>query len=319
MYRDRLIRAYLGASRLDRKPNPFTRFDPDDNIPIYSLKWRQLDVDSLKNPMDFINKLKNPSDPVSAYLKEKLSDQVKHDVDAFDGKTDPTEKLKKSLISELNHLIKTERLYDELPLKDKLLKPESPKIIEQPFHSTDDPISLNRRLLEEAYPDEIASRQPHKPMPVINIALNLVVDEKLAWQQRKASSFTVTPFHAGNYDLGYRKSEEYGQGRNKRPISLGTALAISGAAVSPNMGYHSSPVVAFLLTLFNVRLGWWLGNPGSKTYKRDSPVWSVRPLLAEAFGWTRVGSIRVPFRRGPLRESGTVRNGAATVSCDRCE
>jgi hypothetical protein len=34
MYRDRLIRAYLGASRKyqDRKPNWFTGFDPNDNL-----------------------------------------------------------------------------------------------------------------------------------------------------------------------------------------------------------------------------------------------------------------------------------------------
>jgi hypothetical protein len=46
-----------------------------------------------------------------------------------------------------------------------------------------------------------------------------------------------------------------------RGITLGTAVAISGAAASPNMGYHSSPGAAFLMTLFNVRLGAWLPNP----------------------------------------------------------
>ena len=45
-------------------------------------------------------------------------------------------------------------------------------------------------------------------------------------------------------------------------ISLGSAITISGAAASPNMGYHSSPFVTFILTLLNVRLGAWLGNPG---------------------------------------------------------
>ena len=28
------------------------------------------------------------------------------------------------------------------------------------------------------------------------------------------------------------------------------------------MGYHSSALVTFILTLLNVRLGAWLGNPG---------------------------------------------------------
>ena len=72
-------------------------------------------------------------------------------------------------------------------------------------------------------------------------------------------------------------------------MSLGTAMAISGAAVSPNMGYHSSPSIALLLTLFNVRLGWWLGNPGEKgqtTYEKDGPLRSAAALFDEAFGKT---------------------------------
>src|ERR1043166_673256 len=55
------------------------------------------------------------------------------------------------------------------------------------------------------------------------------------------------------------------------------------------MGYSSSPLTALLLTLFNVRLGWWLGNPGiagSDTYQREEPKFSLRPLLSEALGLT---------------------------------
>jgi len=45
---------------------------------------------------------------------------------------------------------------------------------------------------------------------------------------------------------------------------IGTTIAISGAAVSPYTGDHTSSPMAFLLmTVFNARLGWWLGNPRS--------------------------------------------------------
>src|SRR5262249_43259918 len=104
---------------------------------------------------------------------------------------------------------------------------------------------------------------------LVNIGLHGVSHEKPAWPERKAEPFTVTPLHSGSSVLGYRPSRDYGGG-----ITLGTAVAISGAAASPNMGYHSSPTLAFLLTLFNVRLGWWLGNPGSsgeKRYRLDGP------------------------------------------------
>src|SRR5262249_42662362 len=37
MYRMRLIRAYLGASNTKRMPNPFTGFDPEDNLEMSAL------------------------------------------------------------------------------------------------------------------------------------------------------------------------------------------------------------------------------------------------------------------------------------------
>ena len=43
------------------------------------------------------------------------------------------------------------------------------------------------------------------------------------------------------------------------------------------------------MTLFNVRLGWWLGNPGSPgktTWRRGGPRYAVGPLFSEALGNT---------------------------------
>ena len=63
----------------------------------------------------------------------------------------------------------------------------------------------------------------------------------------------------------------------------------SGAAVNSNWGYHSSPVVTFLLALFNARLGWWLGNPskaGDATYQRWFPRSGILTMFYEAFGLT---------------------------------
>jgi hypothetical protein len=124
---------------------------------------------------------------------------------------------------------------------------------------------------------------------VVNIALNVVSTKRLAWQERKAESFVVTPRHCGSAYLGFRPSNEYGEPKGRGGISLGTAMAISGAAASPNMGYHSSPSVTLLLALFNVRLGWWLGNPGKagdQSYQSDGPKWAAKPLFMESFGQT---------------------------------
>lgn len=178
-YRNRLIRAYLGASNQKRTPQPFTGFDPGDDVPLSSLS--------------------------------------------------PT------------------RGYDG-------------------------------------------------PYPIHNATLNLVAGKELAWQERKGASWVFTPLASG-FDVyagesdgkldrhGYRPTDGYRQ--TEEGVTLGTAMAISGAAASPNMGEGSSPAMAFLLTVFNVRLGWWLGNPRHRrTWFRMGPHVGIFALLSELFGHT---------------------------------
>lgn len=124
------------------------------------------------------------------------------------------------------------------------------------------------------------------PFHLVNMTLNIVSTKKLAWQERRAEPFTVSPLHSGSSCKAYRPSFNYG---DQLGISLGTAMAISGAAASPNMGYHSSSGVSFLMALFNVRLGWWLGNPGMEgdmTYSCDGPRTALVPFVQEMFGLT---------------------------------
>jgi len=130
--------------------------------------------------------------------------------------------------------------------------------------------------------------QGQRLLQVVNIALNLVLpsNKRLAWQQRKASSFTASPLHCGADGVGYVPSKDYG---GVDGLTLGRAFTISGAAASPNMGYHSSGLVTLVMTLFNVRLGWWLPNPGGGTaadLKRSEPRGSFAALMDEAFGRT---------------------------------
>jgi uncharacterized membrane protein YhdT len=122
-----------------------------------------------------------------------------------------------------------------------------------------------------------------KPFHVINMTLNLISGERLAWQQRRAAAFTASPLHCGSDILGYRPSGEYG---GENGISLGTALAISGAAASPNMGYYSSPTITFIMTLFNARLGSWFGNPRRKSWRDSGPHSAFDSIIREALGRT---------------------------------
>lgn len=135
------------------------------------------------------------------------------------------------------------------------------------------------------------------PYPIINTALNLVGGKDLAWQERKAASFVFTPKYCGYdvdravltkstdgvYDDAYVPTERFYQ-PGSGPM-LGMAMAISGAAANPNMGRASTPALAFLMTVFNVRLGWWVGNPRSAPSPKATSPWLGLPYTAlELFG-----------------------------------
>ncbi len=158
----------------------------------------------------------------------------------------------------------------------------------------DDNIQLHKLWPRSSAAPAGAPAPRRRLLHVVNMALNLVHGERLAWQERKAHTFTASALHAGSLLVGYRRTRAGAGGPHDHyggteGMSLGTAITISGAAASPNMGYHSSPLVTFLLTLFNVRLGSWLGNPGVRgdhTFYLASPRVAVRPIVAEAFGLT---------------------------------
>lgn len=117
-----------------------------------------------------------------------------------------------------------------------------------------------------------------RPLHLLNSAINLSHTNELAWQDRKASSFTFSPVACGySYQYGNRTRGGYCDTRSYMGGAyLGTAMAASGAAASPNMGYHTSPVTAFMLTVFNVRLGHWCPNP---LYRRSMAISQRSPTL----------------------------------------
>ncbi len=276
MYRNRLIRAYLGASRIqterERSFNPFTGFDNLDNPAMGDVRFDDVRL-------------------ARWMAREVFSTDTHAQLDAFHALTEPTSAQLQAMIAHL-----TQELSRSLTNKGLAKAAEQLRVgpacrakiaaLQQPETAAGkEAITwLTTLFLNKLYD------QSPRPLHLINIALNLVKGDNLAWQQRKAQSFTISALHSGSWNLGYRRSEEYGCNHYLgQPLSLGTALAISGAAASPNMGYHSSSAVTFLLALFNIRLGWWLGNPGragADTYRKASPNVSVGPLLSEAFGLT---------------------------------
>jgi patatin-like phospholipase len=348
LYRNRLIRAYLGASRYDRDPDHVTGFDPYDNIQIYKLRPELLWTSSFTNVGAFIEELRNamaaqPCIELSTKLVSLLQEttlEMLADVKTLDtviehltnAAADASRMpLAREVLARVNtHLPYAAKLMSRnAPIEkvvaaaEKELKKRRPILESSEIRGLIDTVvqdvnriliekdltgeavvpalraQSNRRLFDATYADWVIGmpapdgddqrRRLLAPAPlhVVNTALNLVSGDNLAWQQRQAESFTISPLHSGSAFVGYRDSREYGDRR--RGISLGTAVTISGAAASPNQGYHSSLALAFLLTMFNVRLGWWLGNPGpagDDTYGEENPSSTVDMLRREMLGDT---------------------------------
>jgi hypothetical protein len=295
-YRDRIVRAFLGASRLkgERSANPFTGFDPRDDLFMEELRPLLLRESDFKEPgglKHFVAELNRPPElrsPIAAFLRRQI-ERTEGDSRRYfkepPGSIDINPSFRAALFGDLNHILQVEVVP---PAEDVL----SPTAVSSPPSENEDAagvarIKENRRRLNAAFDDIKFPPPPSRLMHVVNMTLNLVGGERLAWQQRRAASFTATPLHSGSLFVGYRRTHDYG---GKNGIKLGTAVAASGAAASSNMGYFSPSVfVTFVLTFFNARLGWWLGNPGvhgADTFYRSHPQNALSPILDEAFGLT---------------------------------
>jgi hypothetical protein len=151
--------------------------------------------------------------------------------------------------------------------------------------------------------------QDGRPLPILNTSLNVVRGKELALQTRKARSFALTPSFGGftralpdkrEWQAAYAPTKKLASKLPgfKEGITIGTAMAISGAAASPNMGSYSDPALGFLMTLFDVRLGWWIGNPRGKGWENGSPRLGFACLLQELLGSTNDDSTYVYLSDG---------------------
>ena len=120
------------------------------------------------------------------------------------------------------------------------------------------------------------------PYHLVNTTLNLVGGRDLSSAQRTAASFVFTRQYCGSLRTGYRPTEGYMNGQ----LTVGAALAASGAAVSPNMGAQTPTAsLAMLLALLNVRLGFWVPTPNRVHWRQPQarlwPYYLLRDMLSQ--------------------------------------
>jgi Patatin-like phospholipase len=121
------------------------------------------------------------------------------------------------------------------------------------------------------------------PYHLINCALNVPASENPAMQGRLTDFFLFSPAFCGSPLTGYRPTLDWE--KLDTGLDLGTAMAISGAAAAPQMGTGTMRNFSFWLALFNVRLGYWVRNPGIDGCRGSPPGLSY--LLQEMFGWAK--------------------------------
>jgi hypothetical protein len=118
------------------------------------------------------------------------------------------------------------------------------------------------------------------PYHLVNAAVNLPSSENRVLRDRRADFFLFSKHWSGSAAVGFKKSEEWTSSGKK--MDLATAIAISGAAASPRMGLASYPTLSALMTLLNIRLGYWIKRPNGKV-SADAPGFFC--LLKEMTGF----------------------------------
>ncbi|MDF1738633.1 MAG: hypothetical protein P1U86_05700 [Verrucomicrobiales bacterium] len=127
------------------------------------------------------------------------------------------------------------------------------------------------------------------PYHLINAVINAEAGKNPELRGRNGDFFLFSRHYCGCPLTGYITTEKM---RAANPgIDLGTAMAISGAAASTNMGSKTLRRMRFLMTLFNVRLGYWMRRPGSDSWPAlidgPGPIYFIREMLGAVHERTR--------------------------------
>ncbi len=118
-------------------------------------------MDAIKDPGSLAVKLEDTRAPVSKFIASQLSEDIQWLLVGYDGASDPSPKLQKALLSDLNQLLQAGPLYDAQVFADIELSEETQTRIAQNPKSGEALIRLNRSLLAAAYPYELAQDAEH--------------------------------------------------------------------------------------------------------------------------------------------------------------
>ncbi len=118
--------------------------------------------EDIKDPGSLAVKLQDTRATVSKSITVQLSDKTQQLISEYDGINSPSPMLQKALLTDLNRLIQDASLYDAQSFSDIELSEQTQSLIAQEPQSGNALVRLNRALLADAYPYELASHSEHQ-------------------------------------------------------------------------------------------------------------------------------------------------------------
>ncbi|MCW9046611.1 MAG: patatin-like phospholipase family protein [Gammaproteobacteria bacterium] len=128
------------------------------------------------------------------------------------------------------------------------------------------------------------------PYHIINSNLILVGSKIPKFRGRGGDNFILSPLFSGSNATGWRRSEQFAN----NSITLPTAVAISGAAANSDSGVAGSgltikPLISAIMTIFNLRLGYWVVNPNPEV----QPNQKIMPSFLSPGFWGVTGRNKI--------------------------
>ncbi|MDZ7925151.1 MAG: hypothetical protein U5M23_14110 [Marinagarivorans sp.] len=126
---------------------------------------------------------------------------------------------------------------------------------------------------DKALLEDMCQQPNERPYHLINTNVVLSDSDISRFCSRGGDSFLLSPLFCGSGATGWAKTSEWLKPDPKKDknnktagMTLASAMAISGASVNPNAGNsgrgaNRTKLVSTLLTLLNVRLGYWVTHP----------------------------------------------------------
>ena len=154
------------------------------------------DMAALKDAGSLAVKLQDTRAPISQLIATQLSTDTQRLLAAYDGASEPSVDLRKALLADLNRRIQAGSLYDAQIFADIELSESTQALIAQNPKSGDALVRLNRFLLSDVFPSELASlseQQTLKPPKGIEACRENLRHIKLALQKYRIANADADP------------------------------------------------------------------------------------------------------------------------------